>query len=157
MSECGQCGETFGQKDELNEHELIHKQKNSQLKNKEQFNCIKCEKEYCDMRKLRRHDWRSHRNIDCTICGEMLDSRQEIGKHRQSIHKMFRKIPCRYFPECLDEDECLFDHKTSSDEVNSRSVCPNGRNCPDQSCTFSEQSHKSLKLDLCRFQLKCNR
>ena len=109
------------------------------------------------MRELRRHDWRSQRNIECTICGEMLDSRQEIGKHRQNIHTIFRKIPCRYFPECLDEDECLFYHKSSSEEVKSLSVCPRGPNCHDQSCTFSEQSHKSLKLDLCRFQEKCNR
>ena len=143
---------TFKESNELMDHELSHKQKN-----KEEYNCVKCEKVYCDMRKLRRHDWRSHRSIECTICGEMLDNRQDIGTHRQNVHKMHRKIPCRYFPDCFDDDECLFDHKSSSDEVNSLPICPNGSDCSDQTCTFSEKSHKSLKADLCRFQAKCNR
>ena len=134
---------------EMSEHEMS--QRHSQQKNKEQFKCIKCEKVYGDMRKLRRHDWRSHRAIECTICGEMLHSRQDIGKHWRDVHKMYRKIPCRYFPECFDDEECLFEHKSSSTEANSLSVCPNVPDCSDQTCTFSEKSHKSLKVDLCKF------
>ena len=109
------------------------------------------------MRKLRRHDWRSQRNIECSICGDMLESRQEIVNHRQKIHRMFRKTPCRYFPECLDDNECLYDHKSSVNEETDLLGCPQGQNCANQDCTFSEKSHRSLNQTLCRFQWRCNR
>ena len=104
------------------------------------------------MTKLRRHDWRSHREIECSTCGEMLESREDIPNHRQRVHGMFRKMPCRYYPDCYDENECLFDHKS-----NAGSYCPNGLGCSDQSCTFSEQNHKNIIKPLCRYQANCNR
>ena len=122
---------------------------------KVEYCCKKCDNIYFDMRKLRRHDWRNHRTIQCTICSEMLESRQDMTSHRQNKHKMFRKLPSRYFPDCYDGDECLFDHNIK--EETNLSVCPNGQNCVDQSCSYSEQNHRSQRPNLCRFQEKCNR
>ena len=68
------------------------------------------------MRKLRRHDWRCHRAIECTICMKMLDCRQEISSHREREHRMFKKVPCRFFPDCFDQDECLFEHNNVANE-----------------------------------------
>ena len=107
------------------------------------------------MRKLRRHDWRTHRNIECTICSEILESRQEITKHRQSVHKMFRKLTCRYYPECYDEEECLFEHVENSE--NKPNGCPNGQNCTDQECQYTEKEHIYLQSMFCKFKEKCNR
>ena len=60
---------------------------------------------------------------------------------------------CRYFPDCYDDDECLYEHNLREDS------CPNGQKCTDQACSFSEQNHKrrSVNLNLCRYQEKCNR
>ena len=106
------------------------------------------------MAKLRRHDWRSHRQISCTICDEVLPSRDHIVKHRQATHRMIRRQKCKYFPECLDGDECLFDH---AGIASGSSVCPNGKDCVDQSCEFTEQQHKNENRTLCIFQANCNR
>ena len=64
------------------------------------------------------HDWMSHRSIQCTICTVMLDCRQDIESHRKSVHDMFRKVPCRYSPECFYEDECQFFHTSSVNDGN---------------------------------------
>ena len=71
------------------------------------------------MSKLRRHDWRSHRQIDCNICGENLQSRQEISGHRKSVHQMYRKLKCRFYPDCIDDNKCLFEHEDESDSKSS--------------------------------------
>ena len=73
----------FKEKNEFQEHLLSHVQE----RRSDMFNCNKCDKSYSDMRKLRRHDWRCHRSIECTICSETLDSRQEIAGHRLNKHK----------------------------------------------------------------------
>ena len=83
-------------------------------KRETQHKCTKCDKVYSDMRKLRKHNWRCHRSIYCTIFAEKLDSRLEIVSYRQNKHQMFRNIACIYFPECFDGDECLFDHGSST-------------------------------------------
>ena len=97
-----------------------HKLKHSHIK------CIKCDKSYDDMASLRRHDWRCHRSVNCNLCDETLNSRQDIASHREQKHKLFKKQVCRYFPRCLDGDECLYLHDNSA--------CVNGENCQDQSC-----------------------
>ena len=107
------------------------------------------------MKKLRRHDWRSHRIIECNICSELLESRAEIKSHRQNEHQMYRKIFCKFYPDCVDGDECLFEHY--NDEKRNPIFCTNGSNCSDQSCVFSEQDHRSLRHELCRYQVNCNR
>ena len=76
--------------------------------------CNKCEKEYNDMSKLRRHDWRDHREVPCNICGDLIENRQNIGNHRKTKHNIFKKVLCRFFPDCLDGNECFFAHDKSS-------------------------------------------
>ena len=114
---------------------------------------MKCDKQYGDMRQLRRHDWRSHRSIECIICNEKLDSRQDISMHRQTKHRMFRKMACKFFPDCYDGEECLYEHAVVSYET----CCSNGESCSDQSCLFSEKNHRKLNQILCTFQARCNR
>ena len=63
-------------------------------------------------------------------------------------------MACRYFPECFDGEECLYEHNTAE---NTGNVCPNGEKCSDQTCLFNEQQHKSPQQMFCRFQLRCNR
>ena len=82
--ECEQCDSKFAEESGLVEHNKLHEQKTS----KPILECNKCEKKYGEIKKLRRHDWRSHRGIECTICTEKLASREEIKSHRQTKHQM---------------------------------------------------------------------
>ena len=125
-----------------------------QQKIENEFNCNKCDRKYNDMNKLRRHDWRNHREIECNICCEILSSRQEIGEHRKEKHAIFTTKTCKFFPECYDEDECFFEHKSYEKVKNG---CPNGQNCSDQTCKFSAWGHREKNQILCKFQEKCNR
>ena len=88
---CEQCGKIFAKEQGLIKHQEIHNQKseclctecgkalydNTQLVEHMESHklmehkCEKCGKIYSEMRKLRRHDWRSHRSIECTICSEI--------------------------------------------------------------------------------------
>ena len=81
------------------------------------------------MSNLRRHDWRSHRDVKCAICDDRIESRQEIGNHRQSKHQIFKKTFCRFYPECLDGDECLFSHEQENKSLNGSQLCPRGPTC----------------------------
>ena len=144
---CTKCDKAFLDNKQLIEHDQCH--------GNLEFKCEKCDKSYGEMRKLRRHDWRCHRSIECTICSEILESRLEIAKHRQDTHKMFRKMNCRYYPDCYDGDECLFEHNGENSEIKTGG-CPNGQGCSDQECTFNEKEHMKLS-QLCKFQEKCYR
>ena len=106
------------------------------------------------MSKLRRHDWRNHREIMCNSCGDNLPSRQELKEHRASKHQMMKKVYCRYFPNCLDEDECLYVHEKI--EESRTSGCVDGSSCRDQSCKFTDKEHMENKI-MCKFQRNCNR
>ena len=125
--------------------------------------CNKCDKVYGNISKLRRHDWRSHREVDCTVCGERLESRQNISQHRKDKHQMFKIAKCKFFPQCIDADECFFTHNNvpNEGETNrfSRNAyfCKDGENFADQSCPISESNHIKSKAVLCRFQANCNR
>ena len=145
---CEQCDRSFQEKEQLAEHVQSHEQES-------EFRCCKCDKVYNDMSKLRRHDWRNHRNIACTICNERIESRQEISSHWRIVHKMYRSIQCKFFPECYDENEFLFEHTNAQERR--PLVCPNGQTCADQSCSFSERNHRSSNHIMCRYQEKCNR
>ena len=149
MLNCKYCENKYEDKTNLEQHMKDHNEEISD----QVFSCTKCEKKYGDMRKLRRHDWRSHRTIECTLCGEQLESRESITKHRQTKHRIFKIGFCKYYPTCYDEDECFFQH---DDQIKSTG-CPNGINCKDQSCQYGEKEHKSLKTVLCKFQENCNR
>ena len=97
--------------------------------------------------------------VTCNICGDEIESRQKIKEHRETRHNMFRKIMCRFLPDCVDGNECLFSHDQSSDynytQSESNYFCPNGENCTDQSCVFSEARHMKGRV-MCRFQENCN-
>ena len=143
--ECSQCEQKYSSESELKKHLASHVIM-------ETLKCYKCDKEYDDMKKLRRHDWRSHRTIECNMCGDILNSRQDIKEHKQSKHRMFRRIICKFFPNCYDEDECLYEHENLQD-----SGCAKGENCSNQDCEYNENQHKDSKKIACRFQEKCNR
>ena len=143
------CDKKFTTGDSFEDHLLSH----TPEENSTEYKCLKCNKVYNDMRKLRRHDWRNHRSIECTMCQQTLDSRQDIVSHRQTKHKMYRKLSCRYFPDCYDGEECLFEHDIKG---NVSSLCPNGEKCSDQTCTFNEQQHRCAIQSLCKFQAQCN-
>ena len=73
-------------------------------------------------------------------------------------------MPCKFFPGCIDEDECFFEHVDKVNKENKKGnkgensfICANGDSCSDQSCKYSELSHKNMKNILCRFQASCNR
>ena len=143
---CNKCDRKFLLEGELNEHTVtFHAER--------VFNCQICNKPYTSMSLLRRHDWRSHRKIECNLCGETLENRQEIKKHRERKHQIYQKTYCKFFPNCMDGEECLFEHELDSNEA---SYCPNGRKCDDQTCKYSEQMHLTTKM-LCKFQANCNR
>ena len=137
-------------KENLKEHTGQHNQMS--------LKCNQCDKTYGNMSKLRRHDWRSHREVNCNICGEMLNSRQSISGHRQAKHQMNKIAICKYYPECIDEDECFFKHEEQNEEIDkNRMFCTEGEECSNQSCTKSEAYHKNTKNFLCRFQENCNK
>ena len=150
---CNYCDKMFTEKSLLGEHLKLHEQQSSTTEHR----CNQCENGYSDMRQLRRHDWRCHRSIECTICKKMLNSRQDISSHRQNEYGMFRKISCRFYPDCFDGEECLYEHSNMVPNGESISGCPNGQNCSDQSCSFNEQKHRNVNQNLCRFQARCNR
>ena len=151
---CGQCDNKFEELGEIKEHEKTHNEK-------VKFRCNKCEREYPEMSQLRRHDWRSHREVSCNICEEMLQSRQDISNHRRAEHHILKKVLCRFYPSCLDGDECLFVHEQSSESMDTTEVpspfCPGGNKCSDQSCQYSESNHRNEAKMQCRYQEKCNR
>ena len=68
---------------------------------------------------------------------------------------MFRKLTCRYYLECYDDEECLFEHIENAE--NKPKGCPNGQNCTDQGCKCTEKEHLYVQSMLCKFQEKCNR
>ena len=148
---CNICGHNLETQAKLWEHKKDHTSISSENK---RVKCNKCEKDYSNMSKLRRHDWRAHREIDCNICDEKLKSREEIKDHRQIKHRMPRKIACKFFPDCIDEDECLYSHEELEKTKN---VCADGDMCLNQSCEFSEANHLKSKSILCKFQENCNR
>ena len=171
---CNECSEIFTSKKLLLDHvkDHVHPElEQSHKSNKEprriesyekqiissKYQCSKCDNNYFDMRKLRRHDWRAHREIECSICMETLTSRQQLKEHRQQVHKMLKKIPCRFYPECYDEDECLFEHINLTNGEISDNLCPNGQSCSNQECLFTEKQHKFFNNNICKFQAQCNR
>ena len=178
---CQHCRKSFKSVEELTQHQKIHSESTSfdcnqcdncfstevlmkeheQLVHELQFNCQKCDKVYPNMKKLRRHDWRSHRQVSCNICEEIIESRQQITSHREKEHNMFRKAWCKFYPDCLDEDECFFIHsEQGKDNINSNNsniFCPMGESCSDQSCSFSESNHRQRNNISCRFQENCKR
>ena len=155
---CDVCEEIFGTSSELLSHVKVHESNHEVHPEKKDLNCSKCGKKYSDISKLRRHDWRSHRSIPCNICGEELQSRQDIAGHRQKKHGMYRIALCKFYPNCFDQEECLFKHEEGNQNQHevTLDVCPEGENCNDQSCGFSEWKHK-ISTVLCKFQQNCNR
>ena len=150
---CDSCDSVFDDKKKFEDHLKNHTQEPRQPDQtiSTLIQCSKCEKMYDSMEQLRRHDWRNHRSIKCTMCDDILNSRQEIASHRQYKHGMFKKQLCKFYPNCLDGDECIYEHVTLEQDS---STCVASENCRDQACT--KKHRKSLKI-LCKFQANCNR
>ena len=107
---CNECEQKFTVKEEMNEHVIsFHAEK--------VFNCQKCNKPYTSMSFLRRHDWRCHREIECNMCGELLESREKIKQHRENKHQIFQRTYCKFYPSCIDGNKCLFEHAQESSEI----------------------------------------
>ena len=177
---CRNCNESFETQDQLKNHMINHEDiENSRkfvnnhkeirkhnpepekIRHQEELKCRKCVKTYSTMVKLRRHDWRSHRQVPCNICEETIESRQEISNHRKLKHNMLRKVACKFYPACYDGDECFFSHENSENSIADQDkpspFCPNGIECSDQLCQYGEYSHKNVKEIDCKFQANCNR
>ena len=69
---------------------------------------------------------------------------------------MVQKIYCRYFPNCMDGDECLYEHEKAEYQDNRNGLCPEGLECKNQACEYNDKEHRRNK-DLCKFQINCNR
>lgn len=138
--------------------------------------CNKCPKEYETMDKVRRHEFRAHKIVDCFHCGQKIRNRVELQKHKQNEHRMMKVPECKYFQEgkCLDGEECLYDHQKRilnqhpheeqaqplfhKQQVESRSQkysqCRNGPSCNDQD-HFGPSGHLIKSEVKCRFQETC--
>ena len=112
---CQKCEINFDAKSKLEKHIQCHEER-SRENVQQTLECNKCDKVYGNISKLRRHDWRSHREVDCTVCGERLESRQNISQHRKDKHQMFKIAKCKFFPQCIDADECFFTHNNVPNE-----------------------------------------
>ena len=68
---------------------------------------------------------------------------------------MDSKIKCKFYPNCLNKDECFFvhDEESKQDEEEDK-YCIEGDNCKNQSC---EREHRSTNNILCRYQSKCSK
>ena len=89
---CNQCSGSYVTEHDLKNHLDIHTNKNIEAS----FPCQKCNKIYSTMSKLRRHDWRCHREIMCNRCDNYLPSREDLKTNRESEHEMKNKVFCRF-------------------------------------------------------------
>ena len=78
-----------------------------------EIKCQQCPKEYETVFKLKRHGWRSHEHVDCRLCGQGSESRQDLEMHKQTIHGITRQRSHKFYAigKCIDGKECLFSHK----------------------------------------------
>ena len=81
---CEKCNTNLNSEEELKHHMVNYMKKNRSI--------VKNVTTYISMGKLRRNDWRCHREVECNICGKKINCRQEIENHREEEHKMFRKV-----------------------------------------------------------------
>ena len=143
----------------------------------EKCKCSKCPKPYETMEQIRRHEYRSHKIVECYHCGNSIRNRVELQRHKEKEHRMTKVPTCKYFQEgrCLDSEECLYNHnkqKVAAQAHESRaqpahaehvqsvknrsstSKCRNGPSCNDPD-NFGASGHL-LKTEVkCRFQESC--
>ena len=56
---------------------------------------------------------------------------------------MSKKIKCKFFPDCLDENECFFIHEeTSSQDQEENLYCKEGENCKINPVNILKKSTK---------------
>ena len=107
---CRVCGEEFLTKQNLMEHrKMKHIESVAYCKNKLQEKCP-----YTDQRCWWNHNEKYKENINCFICGETFDNKNEMMKHRKRNHSHLIK-PCNAFSQnkCRFKDDlCWFKHQS---------------------------------------------
>ena len=136
---------------------------------KNTISCQNCDKTYTTDFEIKRHIWRSHQEVECILCGQVLCSRQELEKHKRQSHGITKIKPCRFWSSggCVDGDECLFSHETIPNtfyninetpeaDLKKDKYCKMGIKCARQ-CGISDEGHKKVKNILCKFNKKCTK
>ena len=103
-SRCQVCNEALAE-GEMEEHITKH---DSVMQK-----CEKCTKTYTSSDKIKRHIWRAHTPIECSLCGSDIESRHELKHHKENVHKVTKILECKHAKDgnCIDgEEECLFTH-----------------------------------------------
>ena len=77
---CDQCNKSYSSKGLL----LSHKQ--SVHDNCKAFECRPCEKQFGSNLNLRKHNWQSHSQMTCEICGKQAANPNLMRKHKVFVH-----------------------------------------------------------------------
>lgn len=135
--------------------------------------CDKCPKVYKTLFEVKRHEWRSHEQVDCRLCCQASGSREDLENHKKNKHGITKLRVCKFWAnnKCVDGDECLFrhvgltnnaegthilnKHKEKSDSGR-QLYCKVGLKCTRQ-CGIDEYGHKRVKEIPCKFGNACNR
>jgi hypothetical protein len=159
--DCTKCKNVYTIKADLEEH---IRQSHGREK------CQQCNKEYSNNFELKRHIWRSHEIVDCMFCEKKLENRHNLKRHKNIEHMMTRVPNCKFYDEgkCVDGDECLFEHNTTSAASIERKqdantspkqtkFCKKGLKCERINCDINENGHKRIKEVPCKFQKRCKK
>ena len=135
--------------------------------------CQQCPKEYTTKFEVKRHEWRAHEQVDCRLCGQASESRQDLEIHKQNSHGITKQRNCKFWEsgKCVDGVECLFSHDNQSNndirehiqknhkgstENNRQFYCKIGMKCT-RMCGIAESGHKRVKDIPCKFGKACTR
>ena len=147
--QCKKCDEIF-----VNEEESKRHRGNNCSNN--MFKCNECDSIFEENESLSKH-MMSQKQVEEFRCCKCDKAYPDMSKLRQ-VHKMVKKIKCKFFPDYLDGDECFFVHDDISSLENEKNrYCLEGEKCLDQSCEFPEREHKNGSNTFCRYQSKCKK
>ena len=150
-----------------------HKEPENIIEAPLQEKCQKCPKGYKTLFEVKRHDWRSHEQVDCRLCGQVYENREELENHKQNNHGITKLRECKFWASgrCVDGIECLFTHDSKSYtskgshtlgkhkeviDTNIQLYCKSGLKCP-RTCGIDQSGHKKVKDIPCKFADACNR
>ena len=59
---------------------------------------------------------RLHEQVDCRLCGQVSESRQDLEIHKQNSHGITKQRNCKFWEsgKGVDGIECLFSHDNQS-------------------------------------------